>query len=161
MESSTSIVRLWNVATTLHRTARYRVWVLKRFAISQISMTPVLEPGDWLVAVLRKRPPRRGDIVIFEPEPGWFVIKRAVGLSGETIEAANGKLLVNGEALDMWAVGRTGAFLPITVPYSHIYLLGDRREVSKSDSRTMGPQPVDEWWQPKLRFGPLRRFGFV
>ncbi len=135
--------------------------VLKRFAISEISMTPVLEPGDWLVAIRRKTVPQRGDIVIFGPKPGWFVIKRVIGLADEIVEAANGRVLVNGEGLDTWSVGLTEAFAPITIPPGCVYLLGDRREVSAADSRTIGPQPVGEWWQPWLRFGPLRRFGLL
>lgn len=135
--------------------------VLKRFVISEISMTPSLQPGDGLVAVRRKTVPQRGDIVIFEAKPGWFLIKRVIGLAGETVEAGNGRVLVNGEPLDTWGLGLTEAFAPITVPAGYVYVLGDRREVSASDSRTIGPQPVGEWWQPRLRFRPLSRFGLV
>ena len=50
--------------------------------------------------------PRRGDIVTFSsPEDGTRLIKRVIGLPGDTIEMRGKRLLVNGEAADYENLG--------------------------------------------------------
>jgi signal peptidase I len=45
--------------------------------------------------------PRRGDIVIFpSPEDGTTLVKRVIGLPGETVEMRNEQLLIDGAAVD-------------------------------------------------------------
>jgi signal peptidase I len=45
--------------------------------------------------------PRRGDIVIFpSPEDGTTLVKRIIGLPGETVEMRDEKLLIDGTAVD-------------------------------------------------------------
>jgi signal peptidase I len=45
--------------------------------------------------------PQRGDIVIFaSPEDGMTLVKRVIGLPGDTIEMRNERLLINGVAID-------------------------------------------------------------
>ena len=45
--------------------------------------------------------PRRGDIVVIAPpEQSEMLIKRVVGLPGETIEVRSGKVYIDGEPLD-------------------------------------------------------------
>lgn len=45
--------------------------------------------------------PQRGDIVIFaSPEDGMTLVKRVVGLPGDTVEMRNERLLINGVAID-------------------------------------------------------------
>lgn len=45
--------------------------------------------------------PQRGDIIIFSsPEDGMTLVKRVVGLPGDTIEMRNDRLLINGAAVD-------------------------------------------------------------
>jgi signal peptidase I len=49
---------------------------LTRYEIAEESMTPALSPGDWVFAVKRPRRIRVGDIVVFEMQPGFEVVKR-------------------------------------------------------------------------------------
>ncbi|MEX1207929.1 MAG: S26 family signal peptidase [Acidimicrobiia bacterium] len=49
---------------------------LTRFEIAEESMTPALMPGDWVLAVKRPRGIRVGDVVVFEMQPGFEVVKR-------------------------------------------------------------------------------------
>jgi signal peptidase I len=50
--------------------------------------------------------PKRGDIVTFSsPKDGTRLIKRVVGLPGDTIEMRDNRLAINGEALDYVPLG--------------------------------------------------------
>ncbi len=45
--------------------------------------------------------PRRGEIVVFtSPEDGGRLIKRVIGLPGDTLELRDNKLFINGQAVD-------------------------------------------------------------
>lgn len=60
------------------------------------------------VIVAHTGTPQRGDIVTFSsPEDGMRLIKRVVGLPGDTVEMRDNRLVINGEALDYIPLGRT------------------------------------------------------
>jgi signal peptidase I len=45
--------------------------------------------------------PQRGDIVVFfSPKDGTRLVKRVIGLPGETVELRNDRLLINGQPID-------------------------------------------------------------
>jgi len=138
---------------------------LHRFAVVEASMRPTLEPGDWLVAQRRTAPPRRGDIVVFEhPEvPGFWVVKRVVGLPGERVEVAGGQVHVDGAILaEPWAEGPTLPEGTWEVPRDAVWVLGDQRALSAADSRTLGPLPlVRVPWKVVARYWPLERAGLL
>jgi len=51
--------------------------------------------------------PERGDIVIcFSPEDGIRLVKRVIGLPGDTIKMKNNTLFLNGEPVDYTKIGR-------------------------------------------------------
>jgi signal peptidase I len=73
----------------------------KAFVNPSTSMMPTIEKDDHLLAV----PPRRierGDVVIFKHPtmPNIVHVKRVIGLPGERIEWAGGRLIVNGNQVD-------------------------------------------------------------
>ena len=76
-----------------------------RVAIAESSMSPALEPGDWVLVDPTVRSwPRRGSIVVVrEPVSDLLVIKRVVGRPGDAV-IANGttRRLPPGEA---WLMG--------------------------------------------------------
>lgn len=85
--------------------------------------------------------PERGDIVLFDSdELGQTLVKRVVGLPGETISFQNGQVLVNGSALEETYLPVQGITYPqneedsFTVPDGCVFLLGDHRDNSL-DSR--------------------------
>lgn len=85
--------------------------------------------------------PERGDIVLFDSdELGQTLVKRVVGLPGETVSFRDGQVLVNGSALEETYLPVQGITYPqnegdgFTVPDGCVFLLGDHRDNSL-DSR--------------------------
>jgi signal peptidase I len=108
--------------------------------------------------------PRRGDIVVIDlPEQTDMLIKRVVGLPGETIEVRDGKVYIDGEQLDeSWAIRPGGAnYGPEAVPPLHVFVMGDNRGAS-NDSRNFGPVTIESvvghaWFS----YWPPEYIGFV
>lgn len=135
--------------------------VTRRFAITENSMAPVLEDGDWVIAQKRTGVPRRGDIVVLDDPSGsgLSLVKRVIGLPGEKVMATNGHVLIDGAILaERWAVGSTGPDGTWIVPPSHVWVLGDNRGHSTSDGRSIGTTPVDSiGWHVTATYWPASR----
>jgi len=153
-----------SVGVTLLAAAALR-GVLRRFEVKEASMSPTLEPGDWIVAKRRTGPLRRGDIVVFTDPAGtgMNLVKRVIGVPGELIGIENGRVTVNGAVLaDRWANGVTEPDGAWTVPEGHIWVLGDNRPLSRSDGRLFGPISDDAaHWQVVARYWPTTRAGMI
>ena len=123
-------------------------------------MSPALLPDDYVLAIKNKEPLSRGDIVIFKNhEKNIDVVKRIIGLPGETVGSENGRVLINDiEIDDIWAKTLTDDFIPQTLGDEEVFVLGDQRRLSSSDSRTLGPIPIQECWKLKYRYWPYQRF---
>lgn len=133
-----------------------KTFLVQAFWIPSPSMNPTLNEGDRvLVNKLADGVSEinRGDIIVFErpnadgqsgPESGINdLIKRVIGLPGDTIEARNGVVYVNDQRLDepyLDAGMATGDLQTFTVPDAHVFVMGDNRTNSQ-DSRTFGPVP--------------------
>ena len=77
-------------------------FVGQRTYVSGDSMRNTLEDGDNLIVdkiTYRFSAPRRFDIIVFpfEYEEDTYYIKRIIGMPGETIQIADGKIYVDGE----------------------------------------------------------------
>lgn len=108
--------------------------------------------------------PQRGDIVIVaQPNGETNLVKRVIGLPGETIESHDGHTYINGELLDEpWVTYFGGRNYPPTqIPEDHIFIIGDNRPNSR-DSRAIGPVPI-EAVQGRVIFiyWPLEEFEFL
>ena len=130
------------------------------YEIKEESMSPALLPDDYVLAIKNKEPLSRGDIVIFKNhEKNIDVVKRIIGLPGETVGSENGRVLINDiEIDDIWAKTLTDDFIPQTLGDEEVFVLGDQRRLSSSDSRTLGPIPIQECWKLKYRYWPYQRF---
>src|SRR4051794_16019464 len=82
----------WNAAT--YATS------LRVYFVPTKSMSPALAPGDRILADTRRStPPKRGEIWVFNMPRGGIGVKRVVGLPGETLEVAGGRVLIDGQPL--------------------------------------------------------------
>jgi signal peptidase I len=90
----------------------------------------------------------RADIVVFKlpagSDPGIDdLVKRVVGLPGETISAHGGHIYIDGKQLsEPYLTGSTVTtdFFAVTLSPDRYWLMGDNRGNSK-DSRVFGPIP--------------------
>ena len=106
-----------------------RALVIEPFKVPSGSMEPSVITGDQ-VFVLKVGPHskiRRGDVIVYESGDGHSLIKRVVGLPGDT------------RAMDGQTLTVNGVLLP-AVPPGHYFVLGDNRDNSV-DSRESGPVP--------------------
>jgi signal peptidase I len=113
------------------------------------SMEPTLHTDQRLVVEkisYRFHGPRHGDIVVLKsPQQSTeLLIKRVIGLPGETVEIRQGRVYINGQELDEPYLERPtgGNWGPIIVPPLHVFVLGDNRGVS-NDSRAFGVVPIE------------------
>jgi signal peptidase I len=133
------------------------------------SMEPNLHTEERLVVEklsYRLHGPQRFDIVVIRvPSEGdELLIKRVIGLPGETVEIRDGVVYVNGAELDEpFIKERTypGRDAKVTVPPLYVFVMGDNRTHS-NDSRSFGPVPIDNvvgraW----LAYWPLQTAGLV
>ncbi len=137
--------------------------VVRRFEIKENSMAPALEDGDWVIARRAAGQPERGDIVVFD-DPGRtekHLVKRVIGLGWEKVGIDTGRVTINGALLaDRWAHGLTGPSGEWTIPEGHVWVLGDNRPQSASDSRTVGPIAIEDIrWTVLGRYWPTSRVG--
>jgi signal peptidase I len=128
------------------------------------SMEPNLHTDQRLVVEklsYRFHGPQRFDVVVLRvPSQGdELLIKRVVGLPGETVEIHDGEVYVNGVLLDepfTTEQTRPGRYARVTVPPLHVFVLGDNRNHS-NDSRSFGPVPIENivgrawvsYWPPE------------
>lgn len=119
-----------------------------RVRVDGLSMNPTLQHGEYvLVSRLSYKTgvPERGDIIVFSfpMDQKQDLIKRVIGLPGETIDINNGEVLVNGVKLDEPYIAQSPVYIgEWTVPEGQLFVLGDNRNDSK-DSHQWGLLPIE------------------
>ncbi|MGQ9626477.1 MAG: signal peptidase I [Anaerolineae bacterium] len=113
------------------------------------SMEPNLHPDQRLVVEKLSylfHPPRRGDVVVLRlPQRGSeLLIKRVIGLPGDTVEIKNGRVYIDGRPLEEPYLNQPtpGEMAARVVPPLKVFVLGDNRSFS-NDSRTFGMVPFE------------------
>lgn len=132
-----------------------RPFVAEPFYIPSASMEPTLHgcdgcvPDRVLVDKLsyRFRDPQRGEVVVFDRPANLSVaedrlIKRVIGLPGETVSGHDGAVWIGDRRLDEPYVNAdckgTADFAAATVPPGRVFVMGDNR-CNSLDSRVFGP----------------------
>ena len=152
-----------------------RLFIAEPRYIPSNSLDPTLYIGDRLVVdkiSYHWQSPHRGDIVVFAPppqlprlgyEPGQAFIKRIIGEPGQTVQVAQGQVLVDGQPLQEPYILEPPAYIldPVTVPEGQVFVMGDNRNDS-NDSHVWGGLPQGNIiGRARLRFWPLDRLGIL
>ena len=132
------------------------------------SMEPNLHTDERLIiekVSYKVHPPDRHDIIVLKvrDDAKELLIKRVIGLPGETVEVRDGNVYVDGQMLDepYLAQPTLGRYGPTVVPPFHVFVMGDNRNAS-NDSRSFGAIPYDniigKAW---VSYWPLNDVGMV
>jgi len=166
MESKKSDNRIWSGFKSIASTLVF-VWLITHHiaqatVVPTESMSPTILVGDHffldkvafpanypqaLQKFLPTRTIKRGEIVAFwSPEtPNLRLVKRVIGLPGETIELRNRIVYINGRKLDepyavftdSQNIPRRDSMAPVAIPADSFFMMGDNRDNS-NDSRFWG-----------------------
>ncbi len=141
------------VAVVLVSTAA-RAYAFESYFVPTPSMTPTLIPGDRIMVDKLASTIHRGDIVVFHNVPADkggppTLVKRVIGLPGETISSAGSTVLINGKPLaEPWLPTLTGIcteqgehIKATKIASGHYFMMGDCRGDSE-DSRYFGTVPL-------------------
>jgi signal peptidase I len=133
-----------------------RTFFIQAFWIPSDSMEPTLHKGDRVLVnklSYKLHDVHRGDVIVFKrPEAAKSanpnddiedLIKRVIGLPGDTIETVDGVININGDPLPepYLPEGTRSDSPPVerqVVPEGHYFVMGDNRGNSQ-DSRYFGP----------------------
>ena len=150
-----------------------RTYVFQTFYIPSVSMVPTLEVGDRIIVSKISTSIgtiHRGDIIVFARPPrescgGGDVtdlVKRVIGLPGETISSRGNKILINGKVIEQhWKTTRPlGREIgTVKIPQGQYFMMGDNRSAS-CDSRYWGTLPKRFIvGKVVMRIWPLSRLG--
>ena len=127
-------------------------------------MDKTLKAGEILLLEKVDKNYKRYDIVVIK-EGRERIIKRIIGMPGESIKIIEGIIYINGEAIDdKYASSYTENFslskfdLEV-IPEDSYFVLGDNRIVSK-DSRILGPIKKSQIQGKAIyRIWPFNKFG--
>jgi signal peptidase I len=162
-----------------------RTFVVATYSIPSGSMEPTLQVGDRIVVdklSYHLHGIDRANIIVFSTPPHEDcagppvsdLVKRVIGLPGETIALAGGRVYIDGKLLDEpWlpAIDQADTYPgpspapyslhnPYPIPSGYVYVMGDNRTES-CDSRYWGPvRESTIVGKVDLRIWPLTRLGF-
>lgn len=130
-----------------------RAYAVQTFFVPTPSMVPTLMPGDRIIVNKLSSTVHRGDIVVFRDVPADqggppILVKRVIGLPGETISSRANTVLIDGKALpEPWLGPLTGICQQASehikathIAPDHYFVMGDCRGDS-GDSRYWGTVP--------------------
>ena len=133
------------------------------------SMIPTIQINDHLIinrVPLYFADPKAGEVVVFRHDKE--LIKRIIGVPGDTLDIEDGQVYINGQVLDepyLYEQNSTYSFMmdeiefPIEIPEDMYFMMGDNRNNSE-DSRYFGMIHRDAIYAKSgIRIWPLDRLG--
>ena len=151
-----------------------KVFLFQTFFIPSGSMEPTLVPGDRVAVAKYSKTPSLGNIIVFKapaasvktcgPSEGSSdLIKRVIGMPGQTISSSGNEVLIDGKPLAQpWIPADTPLGTPIVtthIPKNSYYVLGDNR-MHSCDSRYWGVVPGSSIvGQAIFKIWPIGRIG--
>lgn len=116
-----------------------RTFIITPVRVDGDSMKNTLKNGDILLLYKLSSIDRFDIIVLDEEKDNEKIIKRVIGLPGETVAIKKGKIYINDKVIDDdYAYGETTDYNKVTLKDDEYFILGDNRLISK-DSRYFGP----------------------
>lgn len=161
------------IAASLAVALLVRAFLIQAFYIPSESMIPTLKKNDRVLVnklSYKLHPVHRGDIVVFLAPPGTGttdvkdLIKRVVGLPGNTIEGRGGEVYIDGKPLDEPYLPpdvRSREFPPTKVPANSYWVLGDNRQDSRDSTffKSIGKSSIVG--RAFVRIWPLNNLGLL
>jgi len=141
-----------------------RTFIATPIKVNGTSMMTTLEHGDTMILNkigMKFDDIKRFQIVVIKTDDS-YLIKRVIGLPGETVEYKDEKLYINGKEIkDPYYKDNTLDFDKVKIPKEHYYVMGDNRSNS-IDSRILGTIPKkDIMGTTKLVIFPFSNFGIA
>ena len=139
-----------------------RAFIITPVRVQGPSMNNTLENGDILLLYKLGKINRFDVVVLQEEDDKEVIIKRVIGMPGETISIVDDVIYINGEKLEEnYSIGNTGDYKVTTLGSDEYFLLGDNRTVSK-DSRIIGPvKKKDIKGKTIFRLYPFKKIGTI
>lgn len=148
-----------------------RTFVVQPYVVPTGSMIPTIELQDRVIAnkfIYRFETPQPGDIVVLDDPTGTVptLIKRVIAVGGQTVDLQDGRVVVDGVALDEpYTHGLPSEpmtqSMPYSVPEGAVWLMGDNR-TNSADSRVFGAVPLSEVEGKAIfRYWPIGRIGVL
>ena len=140
------VLQIFIVIFSLALIIPIRYLVFQPFYIKGAAMEPTFQDHDYILIKMYDKSYQRGDILVFRypKDLSQYFIKRIVGLPGEKVSFAGGKVLINGKVLDESSYLAKGeqteaiGTQEFTLGSDEYFVLGDNRTASL-DSRRFGP----------------------
>lgn len=139
-----------------------RTFIITPVRVDGASMNQTLKNGEILL-LYKLANINYGDIVVIDEEKeNEIIIKRIIGMPGDTVKIKDNTVYVNDEILEEdYAYGETSDYEKITLGEDEYFILGDNRPISK-DSRYFGPVKKDEIIGKVIfRLWPINKFGKI
>ncbi len=142
--------------------------VIQNFVVDGNSMEPNMSSGQWVLVnklAYKVGDPARGDVVVFNsPSPSGppVLIKRIIGLPGETVKVQGGNVYIDDKLLiESYISVTTSGNRTLALGENEYFVMGDNRNNS-SDSRSWGAldrsMMIGNAW---LRIWPFSAWGFA
>jgi signal peptidase I len=119
-----------------------------RVRVDGFSMIPTLQNGEYILVnklAYKTGQPNRGDIIVFRlpGDESQDLIKRVIGLPGDTVKVSDGVVTINGEKLHEPYIAQSPLYFgEWIVPDGSLFVLGDNRNDSR-DSHQWGLLPLE------------------